>query len=179
LDCLYFLALQLQHSPRYFLAISGIDTESLYPVLSNFSQYSDHKMGQEATEAQPEQAVEAQGQQGKKEKKEKQPKQPKPSQKPKQANVAVVGGKKQGTEIIGVTASKDGNFAQWYQELVIKAELVEYYNEVRTDTPCSPGCGLSLVCQLLTLVVQISGFYILRRELACAHVSTPSFGPID
>ncbi|KAL1882027.1 hypothetical protein VTK73DRAFT_2741 [Phialemonium thermophilum] len=40
--------------------------------------------------------------------------------------------------IIGMTASKDTNFSQWYHELVIKAELVEYYSE-------------------------ISGFYILRR----------------
>ena len=40
-------------------------------------------------------------------------------------------------ELIGITVSKETNFSQWYQELVIKAELVEYYTE-------------------------ISGFYILR-----------------
>lgn len=34
-------------------------------------------------------------------------------------------------EIIGITASKDTNFSAWYQDLVIKAELVEYYSEVR------------------------------------------------
>ncbi|KAL8293885.1 hypothetical protein RB601_002019 [Gaeumannomyces tritici] len=40
-------------------------------------------------------------------------------------------------DIIGITVSKDENFAQWYQEVVLKAEMIEYYNE-------------------------ISGFYILR-----------------
>ncbi|KAI1335554.1 prolyl-tRNA synthetase [Xylariaceae sp. FL0016] len=56
----------------------------------------------------------------------------------KQSSLPVVGGKKDdGKEVIGMTASKENNFSQWYQELVIKAELVEYYSE-------------------------ISGFYILR-----------------
>ncbi|KAI8634874.1 prolyl-tRNA synthetase [Xylariaceae sp. FL1651] len=57
----------------------------------------------------------------------------------KQAALPVVGGKKgdDSKEVIGITASKETNFSQWYQELVIKAELVEYYTE-------------------------ISGFYILR-----------------
>ncbi|KAK3937597.1 hypothetical protein QBC46DRAFT_392417 [Diplogelasinospora grovesii] len=45
--------------------------------------------------------------------------------------------------VIGMTASKETNFSQWYHELVIKAELVEYYNE-------------------------ISGFYILRP--AAMHI---------
>ncbi|KAF2263805.1 prolyl-tRNA synthetase [Lojkania enalia] len=62
----------------------------------------------------------------------------------KAANVPVVGGKKDDSkEIIGITVSKEGNFSQWYQDVVIKAELVEYYNE-------------------------ISGFYILRP--AAMHV---------
>ncbi|KAI2642623.1 proline-tRNA ligase-like protein [Xylaria nigripes] len=52
--------------------------------------------------------------------------------------VPVVGGKKDDSkELIGMTASKETNFSQWYQELVVKGEMVEYYNE-------------------------ISGFYILR-----------------
>jgi prolyl-tRNA synthetase len=34
-------------------------------------------------------------------------------------------------QIIGMTVSKEANFSQWYHELVIKAELVEYYSEVR------------------------------------------------
>ncbi|KAI0550239.1 prolyl-tRNA synthetase [Xylaria curta] len=52
--------------------------------------------------------------------------------------IPVVGGKKDDSkEIIGMTASKETNFSQWYQELVVKGEMVEYYNE-------------------------ISGFYILR-----------------
>ncbi|KAI1331162.1 prolyl-tRNA synthetase [Xylariaceae sp. FL0255] len=57
----------------------------------------------------------------------------------KQAALPVVGGKKNddSKDLIGITASKNDNFSMWYQELVIKAELVEYYSE-------------------------ISGFYILR-----------------
>lgn len=47
----------------------------------------------------------------------------------KQANVAVVGGKKQ-DEIIGITVSKQENFPEWYQEVVLKAEMVEYYQEI-------------------------------------------------
>ncbi|KAI3337322.1 proline-tRNA ligase-like protein [Xylariaceae sp. AK1471] len=56
----------------------------------------------------------------------------------KAGQVPIVGGKKEDSkEIIGMTASKETNFSLWYQELVVKAELVEYYHE-------------------------ISGFYILR-----------------
>ncbi|KAI8952027.1 proline-tRNA ligase-like protein [Xylaria longipes] len=52
--------------------------------------------------------------------------------------IPVVGGKKDDSkEIIGMTASKETNFSLWYQELVVKGEMVEYYSE-------------------------ISGFYILR-----------------
>ncbi|KAJ9301699.1 hypothetical protein DTO217A2_7536 [Paecilomyces variotii] len=53
--------------------------------------------------------------------------------------IPVVGAKKanDSKEIIGITVSKAENFPFWYQELVLKAELVEYYSE-------------------------ISGFYILR-----------------
>lgn len=82
------------------------------------------------TDTKPDQAAEKP--QEKKEKQPKAPKQPKQPKenKPKQSEVAVVGGKKPGAEIIGVTVSKDVNFAQWYQELVIKAELIEYYSEV-------------------------------------------------
>ncbi len=47
----------------------------------------------------------------------------------KQATIPVVGGKKT-DEIIGITVSKELNFPQWYQEVVLKAELVEYYNEI-------------------------------------------------
>jgi prolyl-tRNA synthetase len=32
--------------------------------------------------------------------------------------------------IIGMTATKETHFSAWYQELVLKAELVEYYHEV-------------------------------------------------
>lgn len=40
----------------------------------------------------------------------------------KQASLPVVGGKKT-DDIIGITVKKDENFSQWYQEVVLKAEL--------------------------------------------------------
>ena len=51
--------------------------------------------------------------------------------------LAVGQGKKAGEDIIGIVAKKAEDFPTWYQEVVLKAEMVEYYNE-------------------------ISGFYILR-----------------
>jgi len=47
----------------------------------------------------------------------------------KQTNLPVVGGKKT-DDIIGITVSKAENFSQWYQEVVLKAELIEYYTEI-------------------------------------------------
>ncbi|KAK4144601.1 uncharacterized protein C8A04DRAFT_36591 [Dichotomopilus funicola] len=47
----------------------------------------------------------------------------------KQATLPVVGGKKT-DDIIGITASKTDNFSQWYQEVVLKAEMIEYYSEI-------------------------------------------------
>jgi prolyl-tRNA synthetase len=47
----------------------------------------------------------------------------------KQANLPVGGGKKQ-DEIIGITESKTENFSAWYQEVVLKGEMVEYYQEI-------------------------------------------------
>lgn len=47
----------------------------------------------------------------------------------KQAAVPIVGGKKT-DDIIGMTVSKTENFPAWYQEVVLKAEMVEYYNEI-------------------------------------------------
>jgi prolyl-tRNA synthetase len=44
-------------------------------------------------------------------------------------SVAVVGGKKT-DDIIGITLKKTENFAGWYQEVVLKAEMIEYYNEI-------------------------------------------------
>lgn len=44
---------------------------------------------------------------------------------------------KKADSIIGITVSKNEDFPQWYQEVVLKAQMIEYYNE-------------------------ISGFYILR-----------------
>ncbi|PQE26835.1 hypothetical protein CJF31_00003548 [Rutstroemia sp. NJR-2017a BVV2] len=47
----------------------------------------------------------------------------------KQAALPVVGGKKT-DDIIGITVKKSENFSQWYQEVVLKAEMIEYYNEI-------------------------------------------------
>lgn len=47
----------------------------------------------------------------------------------KQTALPAVGGKKV-DDIIGITVSKATSFPQWYQEVVLKAELVEYYNEI-------------------------------------------------
>jgi prolyl-tRNA synthetase len=47
----------------------------------------------------------------------------------KQATLPVVGGKKP-DDIIGITISKTENFSGWYQEVVLKAEMIEYYNEI-------------------------------------------------
>lgn len=45
------------------------------------------------------------------------------------------GGKKGGkgpiVPLIGITVTKEENFSQWYQEVVTKCEMVEYYTEVR------------------------------------------------
>ncbi len=63
----------------------------------------------------------------------------------KQAAVAVVGGKKAGDdskEIIGITHQKDVSFSLWYQDLVIKAELIEYYNEVREGQVAAARMGI-------------------------------------
>lgn len=38
-----------------------------------------------------------------------------------------VGGKKS-EDVMGMTNSKNQNFAAWYQEVVLKGELVEYYD---------------------------------------------------
>jgi len=55
----------------------------------------------------------------------------------KEKAIPVVGGKSDGkTDIIGITVQKDISFSQWYQEVVIKAELVEYYNEVSKTRHC-------------------------------------------
>jgi len=47
----------------------------------------------------------------------------------KKAALPIVGGKKT-DDIIGITVSKAENFSQWYQEVVLKAELIEYYTEI-------------------------------------------------
>lgn len=47
----------------------------------------------------------------------------------KASAVPVVGGKKT-DDIIGITVKKGENFSAWYQEVVLKAEMVEYYQEI-------------------------------------------------
>ncbi|KAL7946137.1 hypothetical protein V8C42DRAFT_322585 [Trichoderma barbatum] len=47
----------------------------------------------------------------------------------KQATLPVVGGKKT-DDIIGITVTKAENFPAWYQEVVLKGEMVEYYQEI-------------------------------------------------
>lgn len=47
----------------------------------------------------------------------------------KQATVVVGQGKK-ADDIIGITVKKEEDFSMWYQEVVLKAEMIEYYNEV-------------------------------------------------
>lgn len=47
----------------------------------------------------------------------------------KKTALPVVGGKKT-DDIIGITVSKAENFPAWYQEVVLKADMVEYYTEI-------------------------------------------------
>lgn len=48
------------------------------------------------------------------------------------------GGKKAEPEI-GITVTKAENFSQWYQEVVLKAELIEYYTEISGFFILRPG----------------------------------------
>lgn len=68
-------------------------------------------------------------------------KQPKPAKQGKQGGAkqgvkqqqqagAHQAGKKADANLNGITVSKDINFSEWYQEIVTKGELVEYYTEV-------------------------------------------------
>jgi prolyl-tRNA synthetase len=41
----------------------------------------------------------------------------------------IVGGKKT-DDIMGITVKKSENFSAWYQEVVLKAEMIEYYTEI-------------------------------------------------
>jgi prolyl-tRNA synthetase len=48
----------------------------------------------------------------------------------KAKTVLPVGGGKKTDDIIGITSSKEADFSSWYQEVVLKAEMIEYYNEI-------------------------------------------------
>jgi prolyl-tRNA synthetase len=45
-------------------------------------------------------------------------------------NVLPVGQGKKADDIIGITCSKVDDFPGWYQEIVLKSEMIEYYNEI-------------------------------------------------
>lgn len=47
----------------------------------------------------------------------------------RQVSLPVVGSKK-ADDVIGITVSKEDDFPAWYQEVVLKAEMVEYYQEI-------------------------------------------------
>jgi len=56
---------------------------------------------------------------------------------PEKGEKAAAGGKQAANKNVtvpvnlnGISVSKEVNFSQWYQEVVTKCELVEYYNEV-------------------------------------------------
>lgn len=48
----------------------------------------------------------------------------------KSASIPVGQGKKSETDMVGITTSKAENFPAWYQEVVLKAQMVEYYTEI-------------------------------------------------
>lgn len=48
----------------------------------------------------------------------------------KQATLVVGGSSKKTDNLDGITVSKTENFSAWYQEVVLKAEMIEYYNEI-------------------------------------------------
>ncbi|KFX91677.1 hypothetical protein O988_07628 [Pseudogymnoascus sp. VKM F-3808] len=45
-------------------------------------------------------------------------------------NALVVGQGKKTDDIIGITVSKEQDFSAWYQEVVVKSEMIEYYQEI-------------------------------------------------
>lgn len=44
--------------------------------------------------------------------------------------VLPIGQAKKADDIIGITVSKEKDFSDWYQEVVLKSEMIEYYNEI-------------------------------------------------
>lgn len=65
----------------------------------------------------------------------------------KNATLAVGQGKKT-DDIIGITTKKNEDFPAWYQEVVLKAEMIEYYNEVSLNSSQSavPVFERTLIC---------------------------------
>lgn len=62
----------------------------------------------------------------------------------KQTTVAVGQGKKT-EDVFGIVAKKDEDFPSWYQEVVLKAEMIEYYNEVSHENTRSPAFGYGTI----------------------------------
>ncbi|KAL9936048.1 hypothetical protein V8E36_004890 [Tilletia maclaganii] len=57
-------------------------------------------------------------------KKQSKPKQPKPAQAPPAASAS----KQADAELIGITVHKDGDFPEWYQQVLKKGDMLEYYD---------------------------------------------------
>jgi hypothetical protein len=77
----------------------------------------------------------------------------------KQATV-VVGQGKRADDITGITVKKEEDFSMWYQEVVLKAEMIEYYNEV------SPRCS---VPRMPTRLLQLTWPHRSLVSLSCAQ----------
>lgn len=48
----------------------------------------------------------------------------------KQAAAPAAGAGRKQEDTLGLTVTKTGNFPQWYQEVVLKSEMIEYYTEI-------------------------------------------------
>lgn len=81
----------------------------------------------------------------------------------KTATLAVGQGKKT-DDIIGMTTKKEEDFPNWYQEVVLKADMIEYYNEVSPNPPLVTNhTGDHTGVRTKTDVFcKISGFFIMR-----------------
>ncbi|PSC73094.1 prolyl-tRNA synthetase [Micractinium conductrix] len=69
-------------------------------------------------------AAAAEGGKPKKEKKEKKPK----ADKPKQGGGEGVKGEKKKETKLGLTAKKDGDFGEWFSQVVVESEMISYYD---------------------------------------------------
>lgn len=85
----------------------------------------------------------------------------------KNATLAVGQGKKT-DDIIGITTKKEDDFPAWYQEVVLKAEMIEYYNEVsRNPHSCSTTLMATHVFEQRLISLQDLRFL---HHAPCKHV---------